>query len=111
MLLLLPQSPGSCIPLLAFHGLSVGSGADAPRTTCTAVPGLSGNAGSTAARGTGFTDVTLALRSPGFCMQLPWLLDLVPGVPSLQSGSQVLLWFLRPQVTSVTCPYWGRCRV
>ena len=69
----------------------MGSGAAAPCTTWVAAPGLSGAVGSTAARGTGFTGVTVAVGDLGSCMQPLLLVESVSGVLPLGAESQVLL--------------------
>ena len=75
--------------------LSTGSHAAAPCTVCAAALGLSGDAGSTTARGARFTVVTVAVRGLGSCMQPPLLVELVSGVLLGGARSQLLLRFLK----------------
>ena len=66
--------------------------------------------GSTIPRGAGFTSVTVAVRGLSSCMKPPVLVERVLRVPPLRAGSQVLLWFLKPQVTGAIYHCWGRSR-
>lgn len=67
-LLLLQWLLGSCVPWVVLHGLSMGSGVAAPCTTCLAVSGLSGDAGSITARGSLFTGFAIAVGDPVPCL-------------------------------------------
>src|SRR3712207_4944860 len=99
-----PGSPWFCVPPLVLCGVSIGLGTAAPCTTCAAPPGLSGGAGSTTVRDTGFIGVTVAVEGPGSCIQTSLLVEPVSGALSLGAGSQSLLWCcsLRLQVAPVT---------
>ena len=85
----------------------MGSGAAAPCAICTPAPSLSGSAGSTTARGAGFTGVAVTARGPWSCMKHPLLVEPVSRMPLLVSQSWVLLCFLKPQVVSATHLGWA----
>ena len=80
----------------------MGSGGAAPCLTFAAAPELSGGSGSTAVRGAGFKDVTVPVESIGSSMQLLLLIEPLSGMLPVGAGSQVLLWFLKPQVAGAT---------
>ena len=69
-------------------------------STRAALPGLSGGACSTTARGTGFTSITVASTGWGLwsCMQPLLLVELVLVVPALMTGFSCGSWSLRLQV-------------
>lgn len=63
-----------------------------PVTICAAALGVSGGAGCTTIRATGFTDVAVAVRVPGGWMKPLLLVESTSGVLPLGTGSLVLLW-------------------
>ena len=89
--LLLLGLPGSQVPPLPLHRLSMGSDAVAPCTICSGDPRLPRGAGNTVARGAGFMGVTATTSDLESCMQPPLLVGPVSRVPSLRAGSWVLL--------------------
>ena len=93
------------LALVFLHWLFAGSDATFPRTTYTAVPGLSWVAHCTTARVASFRCHShwQGLRDPETCTQLPLLLELVFGFLPLEAESPVLLWFLFLLVGGSTC--------